>query len=124
MGGMGGKAMKGMENIDAVGAYIKRMQNYKKSEMETLFNAEESLASRISAIRGVRNNTYHEYVPQMIALLQDDAAPSELRVAVAEALGWFTLSPRKGEIVAACSALRTSDKDLAAELQQTILRLR
>ena len=112
------------ENIDAVGAYIKRMQNYKKSEMETLFNAEESLASRISAIRGVRNNTYHEYVPQMIALLQDDAAPSELRVAVAEALGWFTLSPRKGEIVAACSALRTSDKDLAAELQQTILRLR
>ena len=112
------------ENIEALGAYLKRSQKTKKSEMDDLFNNEEKLAARISAIRGVRNNTYHEYVSQMIALINDEAQPIELRVAVTEALGWFVASPRKQEIIAACQALKTSDKALAAEAQQTINRLK
>ena len=112
------------ENIEALGAYLKRSQKTKHGEMEDLFNNEEKLAARISAIRGVRNNTYHEYVSQMIALINDEAQPIELRVAVTEALGWFVASPRKQEIIAACQALKTSDKALAAEAQQTINRLK
>ena len=112
------------ENIEALGAYLKRSQKTKKSEMDDLFNNEEKLAARISAIRGVRNNTYHEYVSQMIALINDEAQPIELRVAVTEALGWFVASPRKQEIIAACQALKTTDKALAAEAQQTINRLK
>ena len=112
------------ENIEALGAYLKRSQKTKKSEMEDLFNNEEKLAARISAIRGVRNNTYHEYVPQMIALVNDEAQPMELRVAVVEALGWFVASPRKQEIIAACEALKSTDKALMAEAQQTINRLK
>ena len=112
------------ENIDALGAYLKRSQKSKHSEMEDLFNNEAKVAARISAIRGVRNNTYHEYVPQMIALVNDEAQPMELRVAVVEALGWFVASPRKAEIIAACQALKTTDKALAAEAQQTINRLK
>ena len=112
------------ENIDALGAYLKRSQKSKHGEMEDLFNSEAKVAARISAIRGVRNNTYHEYVPQMIALVNDEAQPMELRVAVVEALGWFVASPRKAEIIAACQALKTTDKALAAEAQQTINRLK
>ena len=112
------------ENIEALRKYQMRSQKTKHSEMDDLFNNEEKLAARISAIRGVRNNTYHEYVPQMIALVQDEAQPAELRVAVVEALGWFVASPRKQEIIAACQALKTTDKALAAEAQQTINRLK
>ena len=112
------------ENIEALRKYQMRSQKTKQSEMEDLFNNEEKLAARISAIRGVRNNTYHEYVPQMIALVNDEAQPMELRVAVVEALGWFVASPRKQEIIAACQALKTTDKALAAEAQQTINRLK
>ena len=112
------------ENIEALGAYLKRSQKTKHGEMEDLFNNEAKLAARISAIRGVRNNTYHEYVSQMIALVNDEAQPIELRVAVTEALGWFVASPRKQEIIAACQALKTTDKALAAEAQQTINRLK
>ena len=112
------------ENIEALRKYQMRSQKTKQSEMEDLFNNEEKLAARISAIRGVRNNTYHEYVPQMIALINDEAQPIELRVAVTEALGWFVASPRKAEIIAACQALKTTDKALAAEAQQTINRLK
>ena len=112
------------ENIEALRKYQLRSQKTKHSEMEDLFNNEEKLAARISAIRGVRNNTYHEYVPQMIALVNDEAQPMELRVAVTEALGWFVASPRKQEIIAACEALKSTDKALAAEAQQTINRLK
>ena len=112
------------ENIDALRKYQMRSQKTKQSEMDDLFNNEEKLAARISAIRGVRNNTYHEYVPQMIALVNDEAQPMELRVAVVEALGWFVASPRKQEIIAACQALKTTDKALMAEAQQTINRLK
>lgn len=112
------------ENIEALRKYQLRSQKTKQSEMKDLFNNEEKLAARISAIRGVRNNTYHEYVPQMIALVNDEAQPMELRVAVVEALGWFVASPRKAEIIAACEALKSTDKALMAEAQQTINRLK
>ena len=112
------------ENIEALRKYQLRSQKTKQSEMEDLFNNEEKLAARISAIRGVRNNTYHEYVPQMIALVNDETQPMELRVAVVEALGWFVASPRKAEIIAACEALKSTDKALMAEAQQTINRLK
>ena len=112
------------ENIEALRKYQLRSQKTKQSEMEDLFNNEEKLVARISAIRGVRNNTYHEYVPQMIALVNDEAQPMELRVAVVEALGWFVASPRKVEIIAACEALKSTDKALMAEAQQTINRLK
>lgn len=112
------------ETIDALGAYIKRSQKTKQSEMEDLFNNEAKINTRINAIRGVRNNTYHEYVEQMIALMNDEAQPAELRTAVVEALGWFVASPRKAEIIAACQALKSADKALMAEAQQTINRLK
>lgn len=112
------------EVIDALGAYVKRSQKTKHNEMECLFDNEEKLANRISAIRGVRNNTYHEYVSQMIALVQDEAQPIELRIAVTEALGWFVASPHKQEIIDACKALKSDNEALAAEAVQTINRLK
>lgn len=112
------------ENIEALRKYQVRSQKSKHSEMECLFDNEAKLAERISAIRGVRNNTYHEYVEQMISLVNDASQPAELRVAVVEALGWFVASPRKAEIISACEALKSDDKALMAEAQQTINRLK
>lgn len=112
------------ENIDALRSYIKRLQRSKQSEMATLMDTEATVQERISAVRGVRNNTYHEYVPQMIELMRDEGTPTELRTAVAEALGWFVISPRKEQIIDACLSIKTKDKALAAELRQTINRLK
>lgn len=112
------------ENIEALRKYQVRSQKSKHSEMECLFDNEAKLAERISAIRGVRNNTYHEYVEQMISLVNDASQPAELRVAVVEALGWFVASPHKAEIISACKALKSDDKALMAEAQQTINRLK
>ncbi len=102
---------------------LQSMQKMKHRDMAQLFDPSAPAARRTSAIRSVRNNTYHEYVPQLITLLNDESEPAELRVMVAEALGWFTLSPHRESIVEACRTLRTKDKALAEELRQTINRL-
>lgn len=99
-------------------------QQRKHHEMKVLLDKSAPLKQRISSIRSVRNNTYHEYVPQLLALLQDDSEPVALRTITAEALGWFRLSYRREEILRACMALRTSEKSLAEEAIQTCNRLK
>ena len=103
---------------------VARMQKMKSSDVEDAFNKELKPNSRISAIRGFRNSTYHEQVPQMVELIADENEPLEVRIAAAEALGWFTLSYRKQEIVDGLKGIVTPDKELQNEIEQTINRLK
>lgn len=85
----------------------------------------KTLAARISAVRSMRNNTYHECVPELLQLLATPSEPLELRVNVAECLGWFVHTPRRAEIIDTCRRLagETADPSLKGELLQTALRL-
>lgn len=85
----------------------------------------KTLKARISAIRSMRNNTYHEYVPELLKLVGTPSEPLELRVNAAECLGWFVHTPQRQEIIDTCRRLAadTSDKELKDELIQTALRL-
>lgn len=79
----------------------------------------------ISAIRLLRNNPYHPYVDQYLQVLQNEATPTEVRVALAEALGWFTHSVRRTDIAKACRTLLQTQQPeaLRQELVQTLGRL-
>lgn len=81
---------------------------------------------RVSAIRFVRNNPYHYGLDTYFALISDPENSEEVRVNMAEALGWFKYSSRKGEIMDFCkklSADTTLPAALSAELTQTYNRL-
>ena len=110
--------------FDDVRKSVARIQKMKSSDVEDAFNKELKPNSRISAIRSFRNSTYHEQVPQMVALVADESEPQQVRIAAAEALGWFTLSYRKQEIVDGLKGIATSDKELQNEILQTINRLK
>jgi hypothetical protein len=61
-----------------------------------------------------------------IKVLSDNSENLNLRIKLAEALGWFTLSCKKGEIISACReiASRTdTDGKLKNELIKTANRL-
>ena len=103
---------------------VARIQKMKSSDVEDTFNKELKPSSRISAIRSFRNSTYHEQVPEMVALVADESEPQQVRIAAAEALGWFNLSWRKQEIVDGLKAIATSDKELQNEIEQTLNRLK
>ena len=103
---------------------VARIQKMKSSDVEDAFNKELKPASRISAIRSFRNSTYHEQVPALVAMVADESEPQQVRIAAAEALGWFNLSWRKQEIVDGLKAIATSDKELQKEIEQTLKRLK
>ncbi len=81
---------------------------------------------RISAIRFVRNNPYHFNIDSYLAVISDDGNSDAVRVNMAEALGWFRYSSRKGEIIDYCRRMvddTSLPPVLSAELVQTAGRL-
>lgn len=81
---------------------------------------------RISAIRSVRNNPAHPYIEEFFGIITDPANSAVVKQNMAEALGWFNYSHRKGEIADFCSK-HIKDKSLPQavrdELQQTLIRI-
>lgn len=81
---------------------------------------------RVSSVRTVRNNPYHYGLDTYFAVIADQENPESVRVNMAEALGWFMHSSRKGEILDFCMKMcqdNTLPGSLRAELIQTFNRL-
>ena len=64
----------------------------------------------------------------LLNIVTDSRESEEVRIGVAEALGWYVLSERKAEIVAACQKVIDREENLSAqlkdELNKTINRLK
>lgn len=81
---------------------------------------------RISAVKMLRNNAYHTKVDSFIKVLEDKSEDLTLRVKLAEALGWFTLSEKRENILDAFKKIASApdtDKVLKDELLKSINRI-
>lgn len=106
---------------------MKAIESRNQSGLHKIMDAGTLPAERIAAIRSVRNNTYHKYVPQYIEFLKDAKRGTKMRVMMAEALGWFSGSRERETIIEACNTLLTEKSiapELKLELQQTLNRLK
>jgi HEAT repeat protein len=86
--------------------------------------AEQS--DRISAIRFLRNYNNHLQVAGLLEVLKDDSDDTEVRIVLAEALGWFRWSVKKESVLEVLKAVRKekqTPKELRDEIEQSILRL-
>ena len=84
------------------------------------------MSSRLMGISTIRNNNYHTRVDDFLEILRDPSQDLNLRIKLAEALGWITLSYRKGDIISACKQLSLTpglDQKLGNELLKTVNRL-
>jgi hypothetical protein len=82
---------------------------------------------RISAIRIVRNNPSHPDLDLYLSVVDDESNPENVRVVMAEALGWFDNSVRRNEIISFCQRQLEKDgipESVSAELTQTLGRLK
>ncbi len=87
---------------------------------------EKPLKSRISAARMLRNNNYHKQVGDYLRVVADENEEPTLRIALTEALGWFTHSCRREEIVTSLrevAAQTQSSQQLRNELEKSIARI-
>lgn len=91
-----------------------------------IMDAKAKTDKRISAIRFLRNNPRTQSLDTYLAFLNDTSVPQNLRVLMAEALGWFDLSCRKADIRSFIRKMLVEGQpdDLKEELLQTLERLR
>lgn len=97
-----------------------------REDLATMRNEEAAMEDRARSIKLIRNNFKHYYAAEYVAYLKDDTQDIKLRIAMAEALGWFRYSYRRFEIMDQMQALLDSpatDQRLKSELRKTITRL-
>ena len=113
------------ESSKAVNALKKEFQERMQRE-EVIFDKTKSDASRMSNIRMLRNYPRTGGIPRFLNFIGDTDNPLVLRVAMAEALGWFNYSVERKTIIDGCKALLQKEQpdELKAELIQTINRLK
>lgn len=82
--------------------------------------------SKISSIRFLRNYNLHFALPKLLPMLSDETLSADVRLCLAEALGWFNFSVDKSLIIDYIESmdLGSLDSALASELRKTIKRLR
>ncbi len=114
--------------LEKIQKSIDNSERRTEATIKEIMGKDEKLKDRISSIRTTRNYNMHEYISQFLSLLEDNSNPLEVRLNMAEALGWYTYSYRKAEIISGIEKILASngnrlEPQLKAELQQTLLRL-
>lgn len=100
--------------------------NDQQSSLEAMNDKKGKVDGRLSIIRSYRNYNVHAHAQHLLAIVTDQSDNIELRIAAAEALGWFDRSIKRTEIVTKLKQLQSNpsqDKRLLSEIQQTITRL-
>jgi hypothetical protein len=82
--------------------------------------------SRSIMVSNLRNNPYPWMVDDVLKVLSNPQESEELRIQVAEVLGWYVRCPKRDKIVRTCSLVLedpSAGDELRAEVQKTINRL-
>ncbi|GAA4512970.1 HEAT repeat domain-containing protein [Sphingobacterium thermophilum] len=103
-----------------------RKKGYYELGFEKIMDRNTSLEERIDNIRVIRNYNFHQHVDSYLALLHDSTEPLQVRVCMAEALGWFRFSVMRPLIIESLTKLSQSpsiEKELKDEIIQSLIRL-
>ena len=90
----------------------KEVANNKRKQAEMIKNLKDASLpekERLSEITTLRLYRHHAVIPNVITLAQDSKESEGLRVAALEAMGWFTLSYQRNNIIAGCDAILNSE---------------
>ena len=116
------------EVVKEVETAIARNVKRYNSTIKEIFDKSAKESDRISDIRMTRNYNLHEAIPQFLEMLTDKDNSLEIRLNVAEALGWYIYSYKRQDIIDGCQKILATNSDLEpelrAEIEQTINRLK
>jgi len=115
---------------DVAGMVVKYFDSQAKRNERSLAAIMDKSApeeDRISAIRSLRNYNNHTQVEMLLEVLADSKENENVRVVLAEALGWFRWSIHREKILKALHSVykdKATPKELRGEIHQSILRLK
>ncbi|MFP4467712.1 MAG: HEAT repeat domain-containing protein [Bacteroidales bacterium] len=127
------KAMKerpNMVNREIAREYLTEINEMNRQRtadwLNNIKNTEMDIEKRIMNIRFIRNNPLHHHAGTFTGIAKDQEEPEKVRLAMIEALGWFTHSTKRERIIDACREIvgNTGNPDnIRAEAEKTIKRL-
>ncbi|HMA62186.1 MAG TPA: HEAT repeat domain-containing protein [bacterium] len=115
--GLGDRILRSFKNTEEW-LYDELLPTMKSDTME--------VKEKIGAARTFRNYTFHDAVDDLAGLMLDSSQDLKFRIKIAEALGWFTYSINREQIVAACDKIlqgKDSPESLRAEALKTKNRI-
>jgi len=72
---------------------------------------------RVEAIRTFRNYQFIAAIPDLIGVASNPVIESRVRIAGLEALGWFTFSHQRDQIITACKHIIQADADKSVQTE-------
>lgn len=114
-------------DFDTTSFYFRIPDKRRQNEIfEIVINDTINLKRKIFEVRTFRKYVYQNAVPSLLAILQDDGKELNLRIAVAEVLGWYSFSPQRFRIIQVCEYILKSENHnrLKQEVLKTINRLK
>lgn len=114
------------EVSEKITSYFGRQKSRYDNYLTTMQDKTAEKSGRISAIRFLRNYNNHLQVPVLLEILKDHENETEIRVILAEALGWFRWSVQKDQIIEALKTVgedKNTPLELRNEIDQSIIRL-
>ncbi|MCK9624844.1 MAG: hypothetical protein M0R23_00040 [Bacteroidales bacterium] len=96
--------------------------------LNSIIDTQTSKRNRMFYVVMIRNNPFPQVVDDVLNIIENNKEDVKLRIALAEGLGWYVRSERKGEIIETFDSIlkneKTIDPKLADELTKTINRLK
>lgn len=96
------------------------------SDLEVIQDTAAEQRRRIAEIRTLRNYNYHFLVPEYVKIAANPREDKDVRLAMIEALGWFTHSYNKQYIIDTCSLItenQLEDDLIRREALKTLNRM-
>ena len=113
---------------DMIQKSLKYSANSHAETLKSIIGALSNNRYRKLYISSLRNNPIPSMVPDILWTLADAKTENDLRIQLAEALGWFTRAYNREQIISGCQSILASEKGidpaLADELTKTINRLK
>lgn len=107
---------------DKINQSIDSRERMLLSTWDCVINSGKSEKERLTYISGIRNNPYPQMVDDILVSLSKSSEPLKVRIAMAEALGWYTYSSRKNDIILACQKIINNDDKLDQDLKEELLK--
>lgn len=114
------------ETIKNLSEYYKGQQRAQDKSLKTILDKSAKPENRLFAIRSLRNYNNHKQVKSLLNVLKDSSDDESIRIALAEALGWFNLSLHKDVILDTLNEVYKESsipEKLKAEVLQSIKRM-
>lgn len=100
-------------------------KSYFEQGFDELMDKSTPLSDRLDQARSIRNYNDHLHIDAYLKLIEDPTEDTELRIVMAEALGWFNYSYVKPKIITGLKEIAKTKipKVLKAEINQSLIRL-